>query len=65
VDCLRAGVKDGSCNNCVQRIVWSLMRKDFVLPDPDLCQDAAYIAWVLDERLKVCRAAGERIRGEL
>ena len=57
---------EGDCYGCWGSILHHLMTfpGEPILPRPDYCQDAAFVAYVLDQRLITCQHAGEIIRGE-
>jgi len=55
MQCQSSWAKTEFCNGCWNTIFSHLLIEPnkVILPQPDFCQDAAYIAFVLDERLKM------------
>ena len=60
-DCGREWDKDDTCNGCWAVIFQKTMQgENPILPQPDFCQDAAWVAWVLDERYRLLRSSESR-----
>jgi hypothetical protein len=65
-DCSREWAAGDGCAGCWSRIFGHLVSVSpgSILPQPEFCQDAAYIAFVLDERLKIIHELRESFGGK-